>query len=160
MDGGLTFVLVQNNISLTTGGGFSPVQLNLSGFGEIEDQPYVIFRFFDFGNNGNNFFRFDNLEFTGDVIAPPVASPPVITFDDANTTDFLRLTETGRGFVNGSIGDGTDPAKVDGIAFALANTQPGVTFSVTSSNQAVVTDANINVTTTAKREAVEDHADR
>ena len=46
VDGGLTFVLVQNNISLTTGGGFSPVQLNLSGFGEIEDQPYVIFRFF------------------------------------------------------------------------------------------------------------------
>ena len=83
------------------------------------------------------------------MIAPPVASPPVITFDDANTTDFLRLTETGRGFVNGSIGDGTDPAKVDGIAFALANTQPGVTFSVTSSNQAVVTNANINVTTTA-----------
>ncbi|MFK0733225.1 MAG: ExeM/NucH family extracellular endonuclease, partial [Gloeotrichia echinulata HAB0833] len=69
--------------------------------------------------------------------------------ESATTTTFLNLPATGSGAISGVINDPTDPAKTLGIDFAIADADTAVgnlTVTATSSNTAVVTNANLTIT--------------
>ncbi|MBW4643463.1 MAG: ExeM/NucH family extracellular endonuclease [Goleter apudmare HA4340-LM2] len=95
----------------------------------------------------------------GTYIPNPVSTvgAPKIEIN-ASTTDFLDgqnlpvpLPKTGAGAISGVINDPTDPARTLGINFTLSDTDTPIenlTVTVTSSNQAVVPDANLTLTGT------------
>ncbi|BAB77800.1 ExeM/NucH family extracellular endonuclease [Anabaena sp. FACHB-709] len=95
----------------------------------------------------------------GTYIPNPVSTvgAPKITVNPS-TTDFLDgqnlpvpLPQIGAGAISGVINDPTDPARTLGINFTLSDTDTPVenlTITVTSSNQAVVPDANLTLTGT------------
>ncbi len=75
--------------------------------------------------------------------------PPTIA--EATTTPFLDLPATGIGFVSGVLSDPTDPASTLGIDFTLTDADTPVenlVVTVTSSNTAVVPNANLIVSGT------------
>lgn len=75
--------------------------------------------------------------------------PPTIT--EASATPFLNLPATGSGFASGVVGDPTDPALVFGIDFTIADPDTAVgdlVVTVTSSNTAVVPNANLTLSGT------------
>ncbi|NJN88777.1 MAG: DUF3616 domain-containing protein, partial [Leptolyngbyaceae cyanobacterium SL_7_1] len=77
------------------------------------------------------------------------AAPPTIA--EATPTPLVDLATTGSGAVSGVINDPTDPARTLGIDFAIADSDTAVgdlTVTVSSSNQAVVADANLDLTGT------------
>ncbi|NKB17040.1 MAG: hypothetical protein HC770_01145 [Pseudanabaena sp. CRU_2_10] len=87
---------------------------------------------------------------------PPSGNAPAIAVN-TSTTNFLDggsqalLPTTGTGAISGVINDPTDPAKTLGIDFTLSDSDTPVgnlTVTVTSSNQSVVTDANLTLTGT------------
>ncbi|MDX2211883.1 MAG: DUF3616 domain-containing protein [Oculatellaceae cyanobacterium bins.114] len=76
-------------------------------------------------------------------------APP--TIQESTATPFVNLATTGSGFVSGVINDPTDPASSLGIDFAIADpdTSTGnLTVTVSSSNQAVVSNANLTLSGT------------
>lgn len=73
------------------------------------------------------------------------------TIQENTATPFVNLAATGSGAVSGVINDPTDPASTLGIDFAIADTDTPVdnlTVTVTSGNQAVVSNANLVLTGT------------
>jgi predicted extracellular nuclease len=73
---------------------------------------------------------------------------PQVTVDAAATSPFLDLAASGEGAASGVIDDPTDPAAIDGIAFAFA--APGgdasaLTIAATSDNPAVVDAAGLQL---------------
>jgi len=77
----------------------------------------------------------------------PSTQTPTIT--EITPPPFLNLPETGAGAVSGVINDPTDPAKISGINFAIADPDTlteDLTVTVTSSNTTVVPNANLNLT--------------
>jgi hypothetical protein len=71
---------------------------------------------------------------------------PQIQFDAAATSDLLNVSVDGPGALSGVIGDSTDPARFQGIAFTLsdADTSTGsLTVAATSNNPLVVPNTNI-----------------
>jgi hypothetical protein len=69
------------------------------------------------------------------------AGAPVVTVDVAQTTRRLDLAVNGGGAVAAALGDATDPAAVDGIAFGFADPDgdaAALTITASSSNAAVV----------------------
>ena len=149
-DGGFNWTDTNNDVELIDNDEYFSASLNLSGFNSLDDQPCVIFRFSNFDDDSNNEFRFDNIEITGIKTAPD-PNAPEIAVNTTTTTNFLDLQEAGGGFVSAVINDPTDPAATLGIDFMLvdANTMAtSLTVTATSSNQAVVTDANLILTGT------------
>jgi hypothetical protein len=77
----------------------------------------------------------------------PVGGAPTITENTA--TPFLNLPASGSGNASGVIADPTDPARILGIDFTIADSNTPVNSLVvtaTSSNQAVVPNANLSLT--------------
>jgi predicted extracellular nuclease len=84
-----------------------------------------------------------------------VGAIPTIQVNTATTTDLLDggvlnlLPVSGIGAISGVINDPTDPARIFGLDFILADADTPVndlTVSVSSSNQGVVSAANLNLT--------------
>ncbi len=68
------------------------------------------------------------------------------TIQENTATPFVNLATTGSGAVSGVLNDPTDPASTLGLDFAIADTDTPVdnlTVTVTSSNQTVVSNANL-----------------
>ncbi len=95
-----------------------------------------------------------------DVIAntaPTIFADNETVIDTDKITPFLSLpnnspTATPTALVSGVIGDSTDPAKTIGIEFNVSDAETAagaLTVTATSSNQSVVTDANLTVTQSA-----------
>ncbi len=109
-------------------------------------------------NDGQN----SRLSTGGDVANPGTYIPNPVSIVgtpkieiNPTTTDFLDgenlpvpLAITGAGAISGVINDPTDPAKTLGIDFTLSDSDTALgdlTVTVTSSNQAVVPDANLTL---------------
>jgi predicted extracellular nuclease len=99
---------------------------------------------------------FSATAFATSTTPPPDGNAPAIALS-TSTTNFLDggtlalLPTTGTGAIGGVINDPTDPAKTLGVDFTLSDSDTPVgnlTVTVTSSNQSVVTDANLTVTGT------------
>ena len=81
----------------------------------------------------------------------PSVSPltPAPTIQEVDATHFLDLPATGVGSASGVIGDATDPAATQGINFKIADSDTAIdqlTVTVTSSNQAVVSNESLTLT--------------
>ncbi len=145
IDGGYTWTRPINNQTLTDDDNWHIESIDLSAENSLENQPCVIFRFSDFDNDGNNEFRFDNIELIGTQNAPD-PNAPIIVVDIVSTTDFLDLNLVGCGYVSSVINDPTDPAATQGIIFNVADANTNVNtliVTATSSNPAVVPNANL-----------------
>ncbi len=148
-DGGFNWTRAINNAPLVPGGSWNVANIDLTSITAIENQPFVQIRINDLDRNGNNQFRFDNLELRGIQTLNPFA--PTIEVDTTTTTGFLNLTSTGAGFVSGVINDLTNPAKNLGINFTLADPDTplnNLTVTATSNNPSVVPNTNLNLTGT------------
>ena len=80
-----------------------------------------------------------------------VAVGALPTIAENTTSPLINLAATGTGILSGVIGDPTDPASTLGIDFTFADTDTALTnlaITVSSSNQAVVTNANLILTGT------------
>ncbi|QXP62095.1 T9SS type A sorting domain-containing protein [Polaribacter sp. HaHaR_3_91] len=80
------------------------------------------------------------------------ASTINIVVDTANLTSFLDVSETNAGFVSGVVNDATDPASTIGIPFLISDSNTALsdlTVSINSSNEAVVSNANLVLTGTS-----------
>lgn len=146
-DGGFTWIKPVNNQTLIDDDNYHSESIDLSTENALENQACVIFRFSDFDNDGNNEFRFDNIEITGTKTAPD-ARTPFIRVNSATTIAFLNLNEAGGGFVSGVINDPTDPAATSGIEFILTDAdtpESSLIVTASSADQSVVTDANLSI---------------
>ena len=82
------------------------------------------------------------------AFVPSANTAPTIQENDT-TIQFLDLPATGGGVVSGVIGDATDPAATQGINFKIADADTNLdqlTVTVTSSNQAVVSNHSLMLT--------------
>lgn len=148
IDGGFTWSKPVNNASLTDDNSFNQEFIDLSAQNALDNQPCVIFRFSDFDNDGNNEFRFDNIEITG-VKSVPDVNAPIVEVHQSGTTNFLDLDVAGCGFVSAVVNDPTDPAASLGIEFRLSDSDTllnGLVLSANSSDQSVVPNANLIIT--------------
>ncbi|MCU0547436.1 MAG: hypothetical protein MUE44_35620 [Oscillatoriaceae cyanobacterium Prado104] len=88
-----------------------------------------------------------NITITDNDVA--AGNPP--TIQESTTASFVNLNATTSGAVSGVINDPTDPARILGIDFTIADTDTpagNLTVTATSSNQSVVPNANLNLTGT------------
>ncbi|MGY0392497.1 T9SS type A sorting domain-containing protein [Bizionia sp. KMM 8389] len=79
---------------------------------------------------------------------PLAASTLTINVDTALLTPYLNLSETNAGYVSGVVNDPSDPASIYGIPFVISDVETPVSdlvVTVSSNNQAVVSDANLNL---------------
>lgn len=145
-NGGLSWNKPFNNESITANAGsYTSKSLDLSSETGLNNQAFVLFKFSDFDNNGNDKLKLDNLEITGVKDTAAFAATPTITAA-ATTTPYLQLNQTGMGFVNGAVSDPTDPAQTLGIDFTIADPDTAVTsltITASSNYQPVVADANL-----------------
>jgi hypothetical protein len=123
---------------------------DLSSIGAIDNDADVRFKIrIDGSASGpdevNNEIRFDNFEVTGENYRGNAAAPEIKV--DASTTPYLSLFEDPVGFVNGTIGDPTDPAATVGIIFNVddAAGDAGVSLSAIISDTTVVTQTGLDV---------------
>lgn len=71
------------------------------------------------------------------------------TISESTVSPFINLSPAGPGTLSGVIGDTTDPAAMTGVDFTIDDTDTPVgslVVTAASSNQAVVPDANLNLT--------------
>ncbi|MEA5581875.1 lamin tail domain-containing protein [Nodularia harveyana UHCC-0300] len=76
-----------------------------------------------------------------------VGAVPTIT--ENTTSPLINLPATGSGFLSGAIDDPTDPARILGVDLVITDADTPVenlTVTVTSNNQSVVPNANLNLT--------------
>jgi len=150
-NGGASYTKFGGSFSVIDDDSWRSVSFNLSSVGAIDDNPNVRFKIQIDGaapaaQEVNDEIRFDNIEITGSNFHSNSNAPALTA--SSTTTPFLSLFTDPVGFVNGTIGDPTDPAATDGIIFDIddPNGAAFVNLSATSSNTSVVTNANLSIT--------------
>jgi Carboxypeptidase regulatory-like domain/Protein of unknown function (DUF3616) len=71
------------------------------------------------------------------------------TISENTLSSFINLPANGAGFLSGTVGEATDPAQFSGVDLTIADTDTplgSLVVSAASSNQAVVPNANLNLT--------------
>ncbi len=146
IDGGANWTQIINNSSLTDDGfvSWSSKTINLSSYTILDNQSNLQIKILDLSNNGNDQFAFDNIEFYGTQGGGGGSSTPSIELHNS-TTDYLNYTATPVA-ASGIINDVTDPCRTKGIVFILKDLDTPLstlTVSATSSNNSVVSNANL-----------------